>query len=79
MCRQCSRGATMLARDTEAVALLPSVVVRDELRTHALHEYGVVPGLFESFYAITIERHYQHPLLRTLLARDEQDILAMDE
>lgn len=67
----------LLARDLKAPALLPSVVVRDELRSGALREHCVVPGLFESFYSITVERHYQHPLVRALLARGEADILAM--
>ena len=66
----------LLARDTEAIALVPSVVVRDELQSRVLYEYGVVPDLFETFYAITVDRHYQHPLLRSLLARDEEDLLA---
>ncbi|MDZ4697060.1 MAG: LysR substrate-binding domain-containing protein [Deltaproteobacteria bacterium] len=67
----------LLARDTDAVALLPSVVVRDELRSRVLHEYCVVPGLFEKFYAITAERRFQHPLLAPLLLRAEREILAM--
>ena len=41
----------LLARDTEAIALLPSVVVRDELRTGTLSELCVVPGLRETFDA----------------------------
>ncbi len=65
----------LLARDTDALAVVPSVVVRDELRTGVLHELCVVPGLFESFYAITARRQFQHPLLRTALARDEHDLL----
>ncbi len=68
----------LLARDADAIALLPSVVVRDELREGVLHEWCVVPGLFETFYAVTVERHYQHPLLRSLFVRDEEDILAME-
>jgi LysR family transcriptional activator of nhaA len=68
----------LLARDTEAIALAPSVVVRDELRSGILREYCVVPGLLESFYAITVDRSFQHPLIKSLLARDEADILAMD-
>jgi LysR family transcriptional activator of nhaA len=67
----------LLVRDTEAFALIPSIVVRDELRQGLLFEHGVVPGLFESFYAITVERHYHHPLLRKLLGRDEGELLAM--
>ncbi|MDP3277445.1 MAG: LysR substrate-binding domain-containing protein [Deltaproteobacteria bacterium] len=65
----------LLARDTDALALVPSVVVRDELREKVLHEHCVVPGLFETFYAITAERRFEHPLLKTALARDEQDLL----
>ena len=67
----------LLARDTDAIALLPSVVVRDELQSGRLQEYCVVPRLHEDFYAVTAERRYQHPLLRPLLARAPEDILAM--
>ena len=65
----------LLARDTSAVALLPSIVVRDEIRSGRLRELAKVPGLFETFYAITIERHFQHPLLSALFDRAESDIL----
>lgn len=65
----------LLARDTQALALVPTVVVRDELREGALHEHCVVPGLFESFYAITAHRMFQHPLIEIALARDENDLL----
>ena len=67
----------LLARDADAIALVPSVVVRDELRSGILREHCVVPGLLESFYAITVDRRFQHPLIKSLLARDEADILAM--
>jgi len=65
----------LLARDNDALAVLPSVVVRDELHAGALHEYLIVPGLYEHFYAITVKRHYQHPLLKALLARSAQEVL----
>ena len=68
----------LMARDTAAMVLVPSVVVRDELRTRVLHEYCVVPRLFETFYAVTVERHFAHPLLQTLLSRTEDDLLAMN-
>lgn len=67
----------VLARDTDAVALLPSVVVRDELRDGRLQEYCVVPNLYENFYAITVKRSYQHPLLKALFSRSEAEVLAM--
>lgn len=69
----------LLARDTEALALVPSVVVRDELREGALHELCVVPGVFETFYAVTIERAFQHPLIEPLLTRDPSELLASEE
>lgn len=67
----------LLARESEGVALIPSVVVRDELRDGLLAEYCVVPGLYEDFYAVTVRRQYRHPLLRALLARTETEVLAM--
>lgn len=65
----------LLARDTAGVALLPAVVVRDELRNGILQEYAVVPHLFESFYAITVQRHFEPPLLKALLGRNQADVL----
>ncbi len=67
----------LLARDFDAVALLPSVVVRDELQSGTLTEYCVVPGLYETFFGITVDRKFQHPLVEPLLSRSEQEILAM--
>lgn len=66
----------LLARDAGGVALVPSVVVRDELRSGVLVEHAVVPDLFESFYAITVPRRFTSPLMRELLARSEQEVLA---
>lgn len=57
----------LLARDSDAVALVPGVVVVDELRSGALAEYAAVPSLYEAFYAISVRRQYQHPLVRPLL------------
>ncbi len=65
----------LLARDSHAVALVPPVVVRDELRARRLAEYCVVPRLHEDFYAITVPRHFVHPLLKTLLAQPENEVL----
>ena len=65
----------LLARDTDAAAVLPSVVVRDELRAGTLQEYCPLPGVHESFFATRVKRQYQHPLLRELLERGEEEIL----
>lgn len=65
----------LLARDSNSVALMPTVVVQDELRSGQLVEYGVVPDLYENFYAISVQRHFSPPLLKTLLRRTEADVL----
>jgi LysR family transcriptional activator of nhaA len=67
----------LLAADSDALALVPSVVVRDELREGVVHELCVVPGVAETFFAITLDRRFQHPLVRSLLARDEAELLGM--
>lgn len=65
----------LLARDTRGVALLPAVVVRDELSAGILREYGVVPGVVERFYALTARRAHPHPLLAPLLAQRADALL----
>ncbi|RYY81552.1 MAG: hypothetical protein EOO24_41925 [Comamonadaceae bacterium] len=65
----------LLARDSGSVALLPTVVVQDELKAGRLVEYAVVPDLFENFYAITVQRQFEPPLLKSLLQRPAADVL----
>ncbi len=59
----------LLARDSGAFAILPPVVVRDELRRGELREYLALPDVAENFYAVTVKRSYQPAALRALLAR----------
>lgn len=59
----------LIARDSGAAALVPAVVVMDELRSGALEEYAFVPSLYEEFRAISVRRQHQHPLVRPLLKR----------
>lgn len=65
----------LLARDSDSIALVPTVVVQDELRAGQLVDYGSVPDLFETFYAITVQRRFAPPLLKELLRRSEADVL----
>ena len=69
----------VLARELDAVALVPAVVVRDELQNGLLCEYCTVPDLYEEFHAITVRRQYQSPVLRRLLERSANDMLAAGE
>ena len=65
----------LLARDSASVALLPTVVVQDELRSGRLVEYAVVPDLYESFFAISLQRRFESPLLKSLLRQSEAEVL----
>lgn len=67
----------LMARDTQAMTLVPTVVVRDELREGRLEEYCAIPNLYEQFYAITVKRHYQHEALKLLLNRSDAEILEL--
>jgi LysR family transcriptional activator of nhaA len=58
----------LLARETGALALVPPVVVFDELARGVLVARCTIPAIAERFYAITGQRRFPHPLLRTLMA-----------
>ena len=57
----------LMARESAGVALVPPVVVADELARRTLVERAPVPGLREVFYAVTATRHFAHPQLKGLL------------
>lgn len=65
----------LLARDSGALAVLPRVVVRDEIQQGTLVEYMTLPNLFENFYAITIKRQFVPDVMSELLARPIQPLL----
>ena len=58
----------LLAREAEALTLVPRVVVRDELRSGTLVELHRIKRIKESFYAITPARQFPNPLVKELLA-----------
>lgn len=57
----------LIARDSGAVAVLPEVVVQDELRAGVLERYCELPRVFENFYAVTTRRQIQPAALTRLL------------
>lgn len=59
----------LFARDSHCLALVPPVVVRDELINGVLIEYCKIPQITESFYAITQSRRFPNPLVREVLDR----------
>jgi len=57
----------LLARDADALAVMPGVVVKDELKRGELLEYMVLPNIFENFYAVSVSRHLANPIVIELL------------
>ena len=57
----------LLARDSGTVALVPEVVVQDEVQSGALRNYGELADVFENFYAITAKRRFQPAALGRVL------------
>ena len=59
----------LLARDSGAVAIMPEVVVTDELKQGRLVKYLTLPNLYENFYAVTIKRQRNNALANELISR----------
>lgn len=57
----------LLARSDAGVAVIPPIVVRDELAAGTLYELAQLPGITEEFHAVTIGRTFPNPLLREVL------------
>ncbi|WP_144183305.1 LysR family transcriptional regulator [Elioraea rosea] len=57
----------LLAREGIGLAVLPPIVVRDELASGELEEAERLPGLVQPFHAVTIARRFPNPLLREVL------------
>jgi LysR family transcriptional activator of nhaA len=62
----------LLAREAEALTLVPRVVVRDELEAGELVERCRIEGLTENFYAITAERRFPNRLAAEIVGKSAQ-------
>lgn len=58
----------LLAREDAGLAVLPPIVVRDELAAGLLVEAATLESLSESFLAVTLARRFPNPLLAEVLA-----------
>lgn len=57
----------LLAREGVGLAVLPPIVVQDELSTGRLIEADRLPGIGETFFAVTLSRRFPNPILSQLL------------
>ncbi|MFO1089329.1 MAG: LysR family transcriptional regulator [Hyphomicrobiales bacterium] len=57
----------LLTREGAGLGVLPPIVVKDELESGLLVEADTLPGIVEAFWAVTIERRFPNPLVRTLI------------
>ncbi len=58
----------LLTRDTKALAVMPSVVVKDEISSGNLTAYTTLPNIFENFYVVTVRKHKFNELVTKLIS-----------
>ena len=57
----------LLARENAGLAVLPLIAIKDELAQATLVEADRLPGITETFYAVTLDRRFPNPLLQRLI------------
>lgn len=60
----------LLARENIGLAVVPPIVVKDELAAGRIVEADRLPGISETFYAVTQARRFPNPLVRLLIGPD---------
>jgi LysR family transcriptional activator of nhaA len=67
----------LLVREGVGLAVIPPIVVTDELENDLLTEMCRLPGIAESFYAVSARRKYQNPLVTELLEANSPGSFAL--
>ncbi|MEL7022939.1 MAG: LysR family transcriptional regulator [Pseudomonadota bacterium] len=65
----------LMVREDFGVAVVPPIVVRDELNSGMLVDFGDIPALVETFHAVTLKRKFPNPFLPKLLRRIDDGLL----
>lgn len=68
----------LLAREGAGLAVIPPIVVGDELASGALIEAQPLPGVRETFYAVTLSRRFPNPLALELCAAAGAEVSRRD-
>lgn len=63
----------LLARAHAGIAVIPPIVVRDELAAGRLVELARLEGITEGFFAVTLQRRFPNPLVSELLGTSRRD------
>ena len=64
----------LMIRENFGLAVVPPIVVRDELNQGVMKEFVEIPGLTETFYAVTLPRQFESPVLPRLLRQIDDGI-----
>jgi len=56
----------LLSREDAGLAVIPPIVVRDELAAELLVEAHRLPGIVETFLAVMLERRFPNPIAQEL-------------
>ena len=59
----------VLAKESHCMALVPPIVVKEELKSGALAEYCRIPEITENFYAVVQRRRFPNALLKKLISK----------
>jgi LysR family transcriptional regulator, transcriptional activator of nhaA len=62
----------LLSREAAGLAVLPPIVVKEELEIGRLFELDILPGVDESFYAVTMRRRFPNPLTAELVEKSAE-------
>ncbi len=58
----------LLVREGSALAVLAPIAVQDELASGTLIEADELRGILETFFAVTVDRRFPNPVVRSLIA-----------
>lgn len=62
----------LLTREDIGIAVLPPIVVKDEIAAGMLVEGDYLPGIVQTFYAVMMERRFPNPLVKELLSANRR-------